>query len=120
MQRLLLRLFKTKYLEHRKDDTFIGFMLFSMSFKVPVPMMLHVFMDIRREVFNTGFTDSSPMVFKGYGIRTTPGVLAGFLSQSDENCEMKYDVLPENWDIAKICGMALCSLIILKSSITLT
>ncbi len=85
-----------KYLEHRKVDTFIGSRLFFMYSKVPVPMKLHVFMDIRREVFNTGFTDSSPMVFKGYGIGTTLGVPVRFLSQSDENCEMKYDALLEN------------------------
>ena len=35
---------------------------------------------IRREVFNTGFNDSSPTVFKGYGIGITLGVPVDSLS----------------------------------------
>ena len=69
-----------KYLERRKVDTFIDSTLFFMCFKVPVPTMLPVFMGIRREVFNTGFNDSSPTVFKGYGIGITPGVPVDSLS----------------------------------------
>ena len=44
-----------------------------MSFKVPVPTMLPVFVGIRREVSNTGFNDSSPGVFNGLWDRGHPG-----------------------------------------------
>jgi len=80
MWKRLLRPFKMRYLERQKVDTFIDSTLFFMSFKVPVPMMLLVFMGIRREVFNTGFNDSSPTVFKGYGIEIALGVPVDSLS----------------------------------------
>ncbi|GAH72160.1 unnamed protein product, partial [marine sediment metagenome] len=42
--------------------------------------MLLIFMGIRREVFNTGFNDSFPTVFKGYGIGITLDVPVDSLS----------------------------------------
>ena len=75
-----------KYFEHQKVNNFIGFTLFFMSFKVPVPTIPPGFMVIRCEVFNAGFDGSSPMLPNGHGIGIIPGVSVDFLNRRNENC----------------------------------
>jgi hypothetical protein len=115
MERFLLLLFKMKYLELSKVDTFIGSMLFSTSLEGIVHMKLLVSMGIPQELFNIGSIDFSPMVLQGCGIEIAQDVPANFLSQNRKSCEMKYDVLQGNWHTTKTYGMAHCYPVTLKS-----
>jgi hypothetical protein len=79
MQRHLLPLFRTKYLEPHKVDTFIGFMFFFMFFGGLVAMNLLTSMAIHQGLSSIGFIDFFPAVLQDCGMGSILGVPANSL-----------------------------------------
>src|SRR4030065_1043927 len=93
MQKHLSSLFRTRYLEHVKGDTFTASMSCSTCAREPVRMKRHVFTETRPEPSNIGFTDFSVTALPDCGKGIALVAAADFLLPTKKGCEAKYSIL---------------------------